>query len=70
MRGSEDDPSLPATPIALPAPKPEVAAVPCPLTSADMVAELPKAPEPARAEPAKAEPVRPVPIEYPDVGWR
>jgi hypothetical protein len=61
-----DDPSLPNTPpAALPAPKAqEPEAVACPLTSADMVAELPKSPEPARAEPAKAEAPKPTPIEY------
>jgi hypothetical protein len=48
--------ALPAPPAALPPPKAkEPEAVPCPMTSADEVAELPKAPEPAKAEPPKLE---------------
>ena len=63
--GSNSPPALPAPRAALPAPKKEEpAAQPCPLSSADMVAELPKAPEPAKAQPAMSEPVRPQPIEY------
>jgi len=66
------------SPIALPGPhaafpaskKPEPEAKPCPLTSEDMVAPLPRAPEPAKAEPAKAESPRWKPIEYEPTGWR
>jgi len=69
--GASNSPAaLPAPPAALPAPKAkEPEAVPCPMTSADEVAELPKAPEPAKAEPPKLER-----LIYPKVvrpiGWR
>jgi hypothetical protein len=53
----------------LPAPKKEPEAQACPMTSADEVAELPKAPEPAKAEPPKLERLI-YPKIVPRIGWR
>ena len=69
-RADDSYATLPSPPAALPAPKkPELEAVPCPLNSEDMVAELPKAPEPAKAEVRKTEPLI-YPKIVPRVGWR
>jgi hypothetical protein len=58
---------------ALPPPKAkEPEAVPCPMTSADQVAELPKAPSEPKAEPAKAPKLERLiyPRVVPRIGWR
>jgi hypothetical protein len=65
VRGDE---AVASPPAALPAPKkPEPEAVPCPLTTADMVAELPRAPEPGEVR--KTEPLI-YPKIVPRIGWR
>jgi hypothetical protein len=69
QRSDEATPTFQAPPAMLPAPKAkEPEAVACPLTSADMVAELPKAPEPT-TEVRKTEPLI-YPKIVPRVGWR
>ena len=66
LGGSNNPAALPISPAALRPPKePEAAA--CPLTSDDMVAELPKAPEPAEA-PKLEKLIYPKIVQR--IGWR
>ena len=69
QRAEDGFAAVPKPPAALPAPKKEPEAVACPLTSEDQLAELPKAPEPAKAEPPKLERLI-YPKIVPRIGWR